>query len=563
MFQDPKIVLVIGLAVGLWIPLANVEWFASHEGGSYVVRTVEWASELRRGELYPRWCPNFYGGYGSPFFVFYAPAVYAAAGLLAATVLDPFWALKMVALGASIIAGLGTYALVFGETRRREMAFLGAVAYLAAPYRIADLFVRGDLAEFTSIALLPGALALYRAVAFGSSLPGACRVAAAAAAVHAVLIVTHTVLGLWSTALIGLVVAATAVQLLRRGAPRRAALLAAAMAGAVGLAAIYLVPALVYKGITRTSEMVVGASDPRYNWIKPSALFDRGMYQIGPLLICAAVAVAWGLWRSPRAGRGALGWLALALALVALTLPQASWFWAPGRVPLARFVQFPWRLLGPAALAASVALALGMAAAWEQVSERVRTAGAFVIGAAVVLTLGWPHVTLTGWEAAAVPSDPDVIRQGMHSATGIDEYLPRSVLAPPAAPRRDLVAATEGAVVGMVISDGAHHALAVTAERGSAFIRLALHGFPGWKVKTLSGPADAVLDADERGLLRLRLPAPGPYQLQLLFGSSAAFRSGQALSGLTLLALCLLMAPPPRSWPGRRRLAALLSRRSG
>jgi uncharacterized membrane protein len=144
-FLTPGFFLVLAVAVALWAPLGYLDWLSPREGHSYVWRTVEWATELRAGELYPRWCPDFYGGYGSPLFLFYAPVVYGFAGVLTASFLDVFSALKVVALCFSLITAIGAYALVFGETRQREAAVLGAVAYLAAPYRLANLYERGDL----------------------------------------------------------------------------------------------------------------------------------------------------------------------------------------------------------------------------------------------------------------------------------------------------------------------------------------------------------------------------------------------------------------------------------
>src|SRR3954469_16119902 len=163
MFRDSRVMLVVAVAVGLWVPMARMEWFLGDEKESYIWRTVEWATELKAGVLYPRWCPDFYGGYGSPLFVFYGPVIYGAAGLLTATFFSAFWALKLVMLCCSLIAGLATYALVFGETRQRDAALVGAIAYLASPYRIGDLYSRGDLGEFACLAVLPLVIAVYRA----------------------------------------------------------------------------------------------------------------------------------------------------------------------------------------------------------------------------------------------------------------------------------------------------------------------------------------------------------------------------------------------------------------
>ncbi|HEY0466514.1 MAG TPA: hypothetical protein VGC79_20035, partial [Polyangiaceae bacterium] len=241
MLRDSKLLLVVAVAVGLWAPLAWMSWFWSHEETGYVLRTVEWASGLRAGELYPRWAADYYGGYGSPYFMFYAPAVYATAALLTAA-MTPFWALKLVVLAGSIASGVGTYALVFQETRERNAAFLAAIVYLGSPYRLLDLYERGDLSEFTAIALLPVALALYRAAAKEAIPQRAGYLLVAAAGSHALMVLSHTILGLWGTIIVGLVVAATAAGLAWRGLWRRAARLLIALFCAPGLAAVYLLP---------------------------------------------------------------------------------------------------------------------------------------------------------------------------------------------------------------------------------------------------------------------------------------------------------------------------------
>jgi hypothetical protein len=545
------------VSVALWSPLGHLDWLAPREGLSYVWRTVEWATELRVGELYPRWCPDFYGGYGSPLFLFYAPVVYGMAGVLTATFFDPFVALKLVALCFSLITGVGTYALVLGETRQRDAALLGAVAYLAAPYRLANLYTRGDIGEFACIALLPAVIALYRATAAEARPRRARWLAAGAAVGQALMIMTHAILGLWGTLLIGIVVAASAVQLIRRGVGRRVWLLVGTLICAQGLAAVYVVPAMVYKSVTHTAGMVVGYYRASDNWILLRTLFADDWYQIGPLLVTSFSAVMIGLAVNPRAGRRALGWSALTAVLVLATLESASWFWKAGRLPLVEFIQFPWRLLGPAALTASVALGVATAAAFEYVPEAIR-GGISVAGAAALLLLfAWPHATTGEASTAAIASDPDAIRRGLYSATDADEYLPRAVASPPPAPRRELVAAAEGAVVDMVHSDGSHHALVVRALRADAVLRLALYGFPGWKVETIAGPGKATLDADERGLLRVHLPSPGVYRLRLRFGAAPAFWVGTSLSVISLLALCLFLLPGSGLW--RWRWPAILA----
>jgi hypothetical protein len=525
------------------MPLVWLDWFTSHEMASYVVRTVEWAVELRAGELYPRWCPDFYGGYGAPFFVFHGPVVYGIAGFLHATVLGPFWSLKVVMLLASVVAGVGSYALVFVETRDRDAALLGAVAYLAAPYRLGDLYERGDLAEFTCIALLPLVIALYRAVA-REALPGrAQRLAVAASVAHAIMIMTHPVLGLWGTVVIGLCVLVSAVQSVARHTGR-GRLLVGATAFAPALAGVYIVPALAYRGMVRTSVMVTSVYDPTENWASLGSLFSsrtaeftRNFLRIGPLLVFAAIVVLVALVKNARRAWPALAWFGFAGLLLLAVGPYGHAFWATKGLPMASFIQFPWRLLGPVVLLASLALGIAGAAAGEHLGEGLRTRSAGILGTLLLFFVAWPYVGAKEMSTGEVPGDSETIRQARLSTTAADEFLPSGGVVPAARAASGIVAAADGVVVEHTSSVGSHHLLALRAERDGTLVGVALHGFPGWTVAIDAAPGDAkvTLETDSRGLLQLRLPKAGQYRLRLWYGVSGAGVVGGCLTAFAAL----------------------------
>jgi hypothetical protein len=536
----------------------HVEWIYSHDLSGYILRTVEWAEELRAGHLYPRWAPDLYGGYGEPIFVFYAPTVYAVAGLLSATFLDPFSSLKLIILVSSLLSGVSVYWLIFGETRDRDAALLGAAAFLAAPYRLGDLYARGDVSELSCLAILPTAIALYFASAREARPFRARALAAAAAATHGLMIVTHTVLGLWGSLVVGLVVLARIIVLSRRGLWRRARPLILALACAPGLAGAYVVPALAYRDVSHAFGMVLGLYKPQNQWIglnvlfdSQSALFGKNFMQIGPIVVVAAVVTALAAGLNFKRTRPALGWLALSLALIGLTLPNANAFWQPGRIPLSQFIQFPWRLLGPAALSASVALGIGMAAATTRLSEQTRQGIAISSAAALLLLIAWPIVSAKEMRKADILTDPDSIRAAVESATSADEFLPLAVKARPSTPRRGLVAGAENANVEFSLSDGSRHALAVVATKPGAVVQLALYGFPGWRVRTDSGPALATLNTDAEGLLFVRLPSSGKYQLEVWYGTPIAVPIGWLVTGLSVLVLCGMLLRGSSWWPIR------------
>ncbi|HEY3253104.1 MAG TPA: hypothetical protein VGJ91_04115 [Polyangiaceae bacterium] len=560
MFRDSRVVLVIAVSVGLWIPLTHLDWYQEFDAGAYLLRTVQWAVELRGGHLYPRWAPDLYGGYGEPLFVFFAPAVYAVTGLLTATFVDPVLALKLVALVGSLLSGLGAYALVHGETRQADAALLGAIAYLAAPYRLGDLYDRGDFSEFCCIGLLPVVLALYLAASREARPFRARLLAACAALAHAVMITTHTILGLWGTLLVALVVSVRCLSLYRAGARRRVLPLALALACAPAIVGAYVVPALACRGLTHTQALIGGFYRPQNHWLSLSDLFTQRSYlfarnfnRVGPFISIAVAVTALGAALNFKRARPALAWLGLSLVLVALTLPVGFAFWQPGWLPLAQFIQFPWRLLGPAVLFASVALGIAAAAASERrLTPRFKTSGAIAAGAGFLLLIAWPYASpTTPISSGQFPRNSESIRLQVASTTSADEFLPLAIAVRPATPRGALVSASDGATVEHWSSDGSRHSLAVSAARPGAQVRLSHYGFPGWRIQTRSGPAAARLDTDAQGMLLVHLPSSGQYQLEIAYGQPPWAWLGFIVTGIALASLGLMLVRGSSFWPAR------------
>ena len=260
---------------------------------------------------------------------------------------------------------------------------------------------------------------------------------------------------------------------------------------------------------------------------------------IGPLLTLAAVLTTLGLALNFRAARSALGWVAMTVLLVVATLPIASGFWAPGRIPLSQFIQFPWRLLGPASMTACVALGIGTAAACTRLSETTKSNGAIAVASAILMVIAWPYASAPGVESVRV--SPQTIRASMESTTNDNEYLPLVVPSAPSSPAKQLVSSAHGAAVERAESEGSHHELTIDAKQAGASVALALHAFPGWRVKTRSGPGEATLDTSSQGLIRLNFPSPGQYQLTVSHGITPAGVQGTALSALAAVVLGLLL----------------------
>jgi hypothetical protein len=517
------------------VPVFDVYWFHSHEWGAYVVRTVQFAKGLRAGDPYPRWCPDFYGGYGSPFFVFYAPLTYVLGGLVTLVTGMPTLALKIVAALGSLGAGLGVYCLVARETRRTDAALLAAFAYLSMPYRITDFTVRGDLAEFFALALLPWVLLGYRELVHESDPRKLAQRAFVAALLHAALVAAHTLLGLWGTGLTLLVALASALQLWRRRTLTRLVLVPVVFAGALALSCAYWLPALVERPLVRIEAMGEGYYAPEHNWLRLSELAKAGQFQIAPLLVLAAGLALVGLVKRPRI-TSEWYWLAGALGLVVLVLPQASVIWKKDLIPFGRLLQFPWRLLGPAALCGAVALGV----AWAKVLPRRLWAdlAAVALAACAYGTIALNHVTVRNMPPSEVQESSSRIREIMTGTTGVDEYLPRTTAKPPQGPATTLASSTPWVDVVETSSRHSSHALELVARQATS-LELSLHYYPGWLVETLAGPERVAVRAGKSGRVELSVPRAGRYRVNVSFGTTPIRRlawliSLAALAGLPL-----------------------------
>jgi uncharacterized membrane protein len=351
--------LVALAAAAAYMPLFGHYWFESHESIWYPVRTIEYAHIWRLGVWYPRWCPDFYGGYGSPFFNYYPPVVYAlgAAGILAGLSADV--ALKIVILFFSVIGALGMWRWVEGETGRSDAAFVAASVRRRA-YRFVDLFQRGDIAEYAAIAVVPWCLWLYRALLrVGGERQVACALGAALS--HAGLLLTHTITAQWATELIAASLVLPLWRALRAGRRRVVLLVLVALGGAVGSSAIYTLPAFLERDLVRIENLTRGAYEYRRHFVGWTSLLEPGFFSVGwPLLAAAAITAGACLVPSTRVRlRAAAPWWAATLLLCLLVTDSSRALWP--LLPFAAYIGFPWRLLGLVAVCGAAAVGISWA----------------------------------------------------------------------------------------------------------------------------------------------------------------------------------------------------------
>ena len=505
-----------------------------HDWPFELARVAEFSHAVAEGQLPPHWAPNLYGGYGSPVFLFYAPA-FAALAAAASALLDSTTAGASLVLVCFSIVGVFAIRRLFDAIPEMDprAGRIAATVFALHPYLIGDKLIRNANAEFAALCLLPfvvqGLLLLGR-----RPRRGAIVIAGGLAAVA----LSHTL-----TTLIALVLLAGGTLWLHgwRGAARSRSALAAGVALGLLIAVFFLLPAVLLQDAVRLDDLLRGKFDFHRQW-KPigeffgySQFFSAGA--LTPILLALAVWVCIRNFRDGSAERRILtGMLVAALVFIGLQLPISTALWEV--LPGLPFVQFPWRFMGPLALVSTVAGAAAIARVLAQFPSAYR--GRLEVAVfAVCVANAWPQLasyrSLSHGQIDQIEfaTQPGQLRREALNVTVLDEYLPTG--ADSAVWKR--VARTRSrswrivgakADVELIEDKGSGLSLHVDAPAGTR-LRLARWYFPGWEAQLDGAPVP--IEFNRSGSIDVALPAPGG-EFELVRRPPVSRQVGLALSAL-------------------------------
>jgi hypothetical protein len=543
---------IVVLTLPALIPLGQGGFFESHDGLFHLYRLAALDRAVRAGVLYPRWFPEFAFGYGHPVLNFYGPLSYYWGLPFTLLGADTVLAMKLVLATGLVAAAWGMY--LFARLHLdRGPAVVAAVVYTYLPYHLADLYVRGAVAEFLAFVWFPLSLWTFHRLIRDSEQRGLTWLAAAVLSVVA-LVVTHNL----STLIFAPVLAGYVVLLLwKRHDVRTIGRVVLALILVATLSAFYWLPVLAesrYVGLGH------GASQGYRNHLVPLAelislrptydySLEPGIRVAFPLgwvqaVIPVAVLVLLFRFRQRR-------WLVLFFAAIALL---STWMLTTASLPawkvfepVLAFLQYPWRFQAITALATAIL--------------------AGVLLQELALTPGWGRAALGGllllvtgiWALWALPITPILpalsVQEmwqkdqefGQVGATWTGEYVPIwvreqrwAISRPVPNPSADNTAGStnpSALLQGTASLTGVGHTrydFSLNAPQGAS---LTLHQFyyPGWQARW----QDTTLTAHPRGLLGLvtfELP-PGSGPLSLNLALTPAQWWGTLISLLASLAL--------------------------
>ena len=559
---------VVFLTLPALIPLARPAFFASDDGIFHVYRLAALDRAVRAGVLYPRWFPDLAFGYGHPVLNFYGPLSYYWGLPFMLLGADAALALQLV-LATGLVASALTMLLFARLHLDRGPALVAAVVYAYLPYHLADLYVRGAVAEFLAFVWFPLVLWAFHWLVVGRDQARLYRLGLAVFTL-ASLVITHSL----SAFIFAPVLAAYLFILLVRAGDRRAmGYVLAALALTAAVSAFYWLPVLTesrYVGLGHGASQ--GYQDHLLSWSSlfawsalypypavPAAarVFPLGLVQV--LFIIASLVVAFR--PGPRR------WVTLFFLVVALlstfmlTATSLS-IWRVLERGLA-FLQYPWRfqaltVLATAFLAGAVVQGLTRPVSW----------GRIALGATMVVVTG---VWALG-QLPIVPASPDSSVEAMwqmdrdHGQVGTTwtgEYLPvwvteqrwaLSHTAAVQAPEEEPLAAAQIRLTGV---GQTVYGLILTTDQETT---VSLHQFyyPGWvAAERTSGQSFAGYPEGVLGLASFDLPAGGG-SFALRLGATPSQLWGTLVSLVVALVMSVALFARDRSSGVRSRLGPLL-----
>jgi len=594
-FAPPLTILALAL-VGLEAIL-QPSLPCSDDAAFHLLRLTQLDHLLRQGILYSRWAPDMAQGYGYPFFNFYAPLSTYITAFIGMLTQNLNLAVRVSFALSFYLSGVMAY-LLARDHFSKIASLVTAVSFMYAPYLAYDILFRGNLAETMAWPLMPLALWSMGRLARG----GGRRYFLATTISYASILLMHNVFALIFSPLLGL------YGIINLSFPRRREstssktwipafagmtsettgrfiLISTALLLGLGITTFFWLPALIERAMVHSDRLLVPPVFVYWGnfvtlseiFIPPPTIYSdllnpspaRALGLVPLLLALPAVFLGWRRKRqedSP-ATRHAVSdyplrvtyFFAGATAVyTVLMLSISTPVWE--NLPLIEFVQFPWRLLGPAAL--TLAMLVGATIDLLPRSPaplRPVTAAAFITLLILSNLYFLDARYCPGLESPTI-ADMQAFERDSSTigTTAKGEYLPLTVHEMPPEPATEPFAPLpDGASISAITHHPLHLTAAVTAAEPFT-LTANIFDYAGWQAMVDGAPVP-ITASDRYGLISLPVPA-GEHTVEIDFGSTPLRKTAVFISILSLAALLFIawklpiipmqFAPSTLSWWG-------------
>ncbi|MDI6784806.1 MAG: 6-pyruvoyl-tetrahydropterin synthase-related protein, partial [bacterium] len=542
------ILLIIALSFIVIIPLLLPGFILTHDMYFPLFRLYGIEQCVNEGQIPPRWVASFALGYGYPFFNFYAPLAYYIAYLFHFLGLGYVHSIHATIICGFLLGGIGTYFWVRDILQNKFAALVSAIVYVYFPYRLVQVYVRGDISEFIATAFFPWVLFFFNKLFkekfnlwyfLGASLT------------YAAVILSHNIMAMVFSGF--LLIYFIFSWIISRRAWHAMPLLS--LIFGLGLSAYFWIPALAEKQFVSVDSLV-SAADYRNHFVSLFDLLnprwgfggselgavDRMSVQLGvaPILL-SLTSLFLVLYLKPRNySPMASNWFwfswVILLILIFLMLPISKPVWSI--LPMAGYILYPWRLL------ALTALPLALLSGNFIILIRAKQASPLPFSIiAIIITIALSAVYL---KHRSIPVPENEITpvfiwncesaQKTFGTTMSNEYLPQTVSRMPQEFASSPISVIAGDMNIQPQTISGIKRIWNIEVKSPGIIRLNTFNFPGWQVK-LDGKNYAVqTDGEGRVLLAV---SNGKHQIKQIFRTTPIQKFSNYFSLLSFLLLII------------------------
>lgn len=156
-----EFIILLIITIPSFISILNNKYFSMHDD-QHIARLYLLIKGISQGKIYPRWVDMLGFGHGYPLFNFYPPLIYYVSAFFHLFGFSLIWSVKLMIITGFILSAIGSYVLI-KKLIGRFPALLGATIYVYFLYHSVTVYVRGAMAEFFTLAILPFVfLSLYK-----------------------------------------------------------------------------------------------------------------------------------------------------------------------------------------------------------------------------------------------------------------------------------------------------------------------------------------------------------------------------------------------------------------